>query len=224
MKNAFKLLVLSVLFCCCSNPSDTLTINGVKFLIEGSLEKGTAKSYHDNGSIRATAEVADGTLNGKFEKFYQSGKLEKICFYKNGLQNGSSKMYFENGKIYEESSYKDGYPVGTTTQWDYDGSKTVEIVYRNKEMASLTEYKNGTAATYKLNIRVENNYMNSASTYYFSVTPEPKMVQYYIKRKGELYIIKGNTYKMLRSPGQRVDFVAKGISKYSVPFMLTATK
>jgi hypothetical protein len=223
MKNALMLLALSALLCCCSH-NDTLTINGVKFTVEGSIEKGTAKSYYDNGAIRAAAEVANGALNGKFEKFYQSGKLEKVCFYKAGLQNGSSKMYFENGKIYEESIYKDGYPVGTTTQWDYDGSKTVEIVYRNKEMASLTEYKNGTAATYKLNIRVENNYMTSESTFYFSVSPEPKMAQYYIKKNGELFLITGTSYKMRRSPGQHVNFAAKGISKYSVPFMLTATK
>jgi Uncharacterized protein conserved in bacteria len=196
----------------------------MKFELEGSMDKGTAKSFYDNGNLKATAEIADGKLNGKYVEFYENNKIKKECIHKNGLIDGSCKTYYNTGKIFEQANYKMGYAIGTTTRYNIDGSKMAEMVYQDGEMTGLTEYNRGKTLKYQLIVVASNSFGVSGTTYHFSVSPEPKMAEYFIKKDGKTLFINGDKYTISKKSGIQYEFVAKGISQFGIPFMLTAKK
>lgn len=224
MKNIAIAFVLSLFLLSCSKSHDTLNINGMKFELEGSMDKGIAKSYYENGSLKATVEVADGKLNGKYAEFYKNNKIKKEYTNKNGLIDGSCKTYYDNGSLFEQATYKMGYAVGTITRYNFDGSKMAEMVYRDGEMTGLTEYNRGKTLKYQFKVETTNSFGVSGTTYHFSVSPEPKMAEYFIKKDGKTLFINGNSYTMSKKPGMQYEFVAKGVSQFGIPFMITAKK
>lgn len=225
MNKIVNLLVLMFLLGSCAKPKDTITVNGIKFeFVEGDMNKGIAKCYHKNKNVKASVEVSNGLLNGKYEEFYESGKLKKSYNHKDGNIHGISKMYYKNGVLCEEGKYDNGYAVGTTLRYNYDGSKIAEIKYNNRKMVGLTEYIKGKKVDYKFNIEVSDNYMTSQTAYQFSVTPEPKMVKFFVLMNGRKYLIQDNIYTIHREPGERLKFVVKGVSLYGIPFMFSETK
>ena len=224
MKITSIICSLLLIICSCNKPHSTLTINGVKFDVEGTMEKGIAKCYYKNGTLKAYAEVSDSMLNGKYVEYYDNGKIKREYNHKNGQVDGPSRMYYKTGKLFEKGLFKDGYSVGTTIRYSFDGSKIAEIESQNNEMVSLTEYHKGNPVKYRFNIKVHDNSMVSRSTYYFSVSPEPKMVKYYVKSEGRALLLNGDSYTLFKEPGQKFDFVVKGVSQYGIPFKLTARK
>jgi Uncharacterized protein conserved in bacteria len=224
MKHIIYLLALSALLCC-SSPHDTITVNGTKYqVVEGDLNKGIANCYFETGTLKSTVEINDGTLNGKYVEYYDNNKLKKSCLFKNGQYDGPYKIYFSNGKLFEEGTYKEGYHDKKTIRYNIDGSKVSEAMYSNGDMISLTEFIKGNPVKYQLNIKVDNDYINSISTYHFSVTPKPYMAQYNIIRDNKPLFIQGNSFRVRRQAGERFTFTAKGITQNGIPFMLTSKK
>jgi major membrane immunogen (membrane-anchored lipoprotein) len=224
MKNIGITIALSLLLLGCGQSHDTLNINGVKYTVEGSLEKGLGKCFYENGNIKSTVEITNGALNGKYVEYYEDFKIKKECTYKNGLTNGPLRMYFNNGRTYRQAFYKDGYADGSFTEYNPDGSKTIEISYNNGEMISLTEYKRGNVLKYHLDVKVESNRFTGKTTYNFKVIPEPKMSKFYIKDGSELFSVPGNSYSTNQVKSGPITFIAKGISQYDVAFQLTAKR
>lgn len=224
MRKIIYILSLFMMVASCKQAHDTLVIDGVKFEVEGGMDKGIAKAYFDNGTLRAKVEVADGKLNGKYVDYFKSSKVRKECTFKDGLLNGPSKILFETGKVYEEALYDMGYNKGTTTRYNMDGSKIAELKYEKGKMVSLTEYNRGKGTTYELHVEAKYNPYNSKYTYLFSITPKPQKVDYFVVTKGEEYLIDGNIYTVNSTKEDKREFVAKGFSEYGIPFMLTVTK
>ena len=224
MRNIFITIALSLFLFGCSQSHDTLNINGIKYKVDGSLEKGIGKCFYDNGNVRATVEIANGTLNGKYLEYYEDFKVKKECYYKEGQTDGPLKMYYNNGRLFRQSSYKKGFLDGSLTEYNPDGSKTIEAKYKNGDMLSLTEYKRGETLSYHLEVKVTGNKFMSETTYILSVTPAPKLAEFYLKRGNDNYLLEGNTYTTHQVQSGPMVFVAKGISQYDIPFMLTAKK
>jgi len=225
MNKIVNLLVLLSLLVSCAKPKDTISVNGVKFeFVEGNMNKGIAKCYHKNKTVKAYVEVSNGLLNGKYEEFYESGKLKRSYSHKDGNIHGSSKMYYKNGTLCEEGKFEDGYAVGTTIRYNYDGSKIAETTYKNREMVGLTEYIKGKTVKYQFNVSETTNYMTSETTYTFSVAPEPRMAKFLIVINGKKKLVEGKSIKLLREPGEHFKFIVKGVSLYGIPFMFSETK
>lgn len=224
MQKTVLLLVATLTLLGCNLKKQTITINDLQYTIDGSMDKGIAKCYFKDGSIQSTTELSGGMLNGKFEFFYDNHKLKKYYYHKDGQIHGPYKMYYKDGSLFEEGSFANGYKAGTTMQYNPNGTKLAEIKYSGKDMESITEYRLGKAYTYKLAVSKEKMPMQSSTIYSFKVTPEPRLVKYYIEQNGKNYLIEGNSYRTIQHMPGKIKFTAKGITDYGNGFMLAAEK
>lgn len=219
MKNLLILLSFIVLFAGCNKAKQTVTINEQQYTLTGSSQNGIARAYYPNGVLKSYAELKDGVLHGKFEDYYDNGKVKVSFTHKNGVIEGPYKMYYKNGQIYESGTYKNGFHDGRTTKYNMNGSIHTEIDYRNEKMERFTEYFDNKPVTYQF--KVKETFLPTQSSFTFSVVPQPRFARYFLKKEGKTFIIKDQPYLMSKVPGQKMEFIVKGISKYGTPFMLT---
>ncbi len=110
-------------------------------MYKNGLRDGNEKNY-DYNRLTEIRSFSEGKLNG-LSKFYDYGeKLVKTVSYKNGIQDGEEKTYFEDGSLKQVFLFSDDVLHGTATEYDKQGNKTKESLYKNGEIESSTQYGN----------------------------------------------------------------------------------
>ncbi len=100
-------------------------------------KNGQYVSYYANGNIKAKGLVKDGKGEGKWVYYYDDGKVSKECEYLKGDETGNVKEYYQNGKVSTDETFDNkGKITGTATNYDDDGIKYFEGVYKDDKLVS----------------------------------------------------------------------------------------
>lgn len=104
-------------------------------------KNGIAKDYYYDGKLYSEGMYKNDLLSGDWKVYYRNGKVKREGNYKTpGKREGVWKEYHENGKLAVEATYKAGKSNGTTTEYDTEGRKINEKVYKNDVLTKDTWY------------------------------------------------------------------------------------
>ena len=82
--------------------------------------EGPAKSYYEDGKLKAEFNYKDGKQNGPHKAYYTNGQLKIQETYKNNKLEGPAKIFYADGKLQAEITYKNG-KSEKTKAYDKDG-------------------------------------------------------------------------------------------------------
>jgi antitoxin component YwqK of YwqJK toxin-antitoxin module len=72
--------------------------------------------------VELEAELAEGRLDGPYERFYRSGVLFGRGEYRMGAWHGAFESFYEDGTLWMSGRYEDGQLDGPYTSYAEDGS------------------------------------------------------------------------------------------------------
>jgi uncharacterized protein len=137
-----------------------------------SLDKknGASKEYYYDGKLFSEGVYKNDLAFGNWKVYHKNGKIAREGTYKvAGKREGVWKEYHENGNIASEASYKAGKLNGTLTEYDNEGRKINEKVYKNDVLTKDTWYNTkgnvlGTNVITKGEVNVTEYYPNGAES------------------------------------------------------------
>jgi antitoxin component YwqK of YwqJK toxin-antitoxin module len=104
-------------------------------------QNGTAKEYYYDGKIFSEGTYKADLPFGNWKHYHHNGNVKREGTYKvAGKREGLWKEYHENGKVSTEATYKAGKLNGTLVEYDNDGHKYNEKVYKNDVLTKDTWY------------------------------------------------------------------------------------
>lgn len=102
--------------------------------------------YYEDGSTRASYEVANGFWDGEFISFHPNGEVDEYGFYVMGRKDGRFTKNHPNGKLLSEQYYLKGKLHGRSSYFDGEtGQLTLRMHFKNDLLDGLYEsfYKDG---------------------------------------------------------------------------------
>lgn len=201
--------------------TEVINIDGERYVIKGSSEKGIGTSLYDDGKVKSTMEFVNGIPNGKNLVYYPSGKIKKDINYKNGSIDGTYKLYYTDGTLYEEGHCIMSKKDGEFKRYDAYNKISNISIYKNNDCISTTDYKNGKPTEYKLSAKKISQNMG-VSTFYITVTPSLKNIKYFAVRDGKYYRISSENYSTTTEKAQNIEFIGQGVTPNGVSFSLKA--
>jgi uncharacterized protein len=131
-------------------------------------KNGVSKEYYYDGKIYSEGAYKNDLAFGNWKLYHRNGKVAREGTYKvAGKREGVWKEYHENGNIATEATYKAGKLNGTLTEYDNDGKKVNEKVYKTDVLTKDTWYNSkgnvlGTTNITKGEVNVTEYYPNGA--------------------------------------------------------------
>jgi antitoxin component YwqK of YwqJK toxin-antitoxin module len=100
-------------------------IGGIGELSSGAerswLFEGPARSWDEDGNLRASVPYTKGEIDGLCSEFYPNGRLKSSIPYRRGKIEGLAEEYFSDGRVKSQMNYSNGDPHGRArTLWSGD--------------------------------------------------------------------------------------------------------
>lgn len=115
---------------------------------EGGQLKGieeTSVELYDDGSVKSTAPLTDGKIDGVYSEYWPNGARREETTYVRGIANGESVIYWNDGKVREKGNNHNGRRQGVWLTFTRGGNLSIRATYSsgllNKQYFSY--YQNG---------------------------------------------------------------------------------
>ena len=106
------------------------------------IKTGKWTLWTGDGNIAQEEHYLNGKLNGEKKVYYANGNPRSVGEYVDDKPNGRHLEYDEQNKISEEANYLNGVLDGIFIAYN-EGTMWRECLYKNGEILSEKEYKNG---------------------------------------------------------------------------------
>lgn len=107
-------------------------------LIQSCNEKKIEVSYHSNGSIKDSTELAGEIRDGFFKSYYESGSLLSNGNFRNNNFDGKWEIFYESGKLQSIQEYDNNQLINMDF-WSAEG----DLLVNNGSGILLLEYSSG---------------------------------------------------------------------------------
>ncbi|MDT8415704.1 MAG: tetratricopeptide repeat protein [Flavobacteriaceae bacterium] len=97
---------------------------------------GVEKHFYPDGSLQREYTYQNGMLNGSLVFYYQNGVRAQEAHLVDGKYEGEAKRYFPNGMLSEVLHYKSDQLDGVYNEFDLNGHKLSEYIYKDDELIS----------------------------------------------------------------------------------------
>ncbi|MEM9681597.1 MAG: hypothetical protein AAF901_14840, partial [Bacteroidota bacterium] len=118
----------------------SLTVLIVFLLIVGCSNRKTEYEYHEDGSVKTSAETLDGKLDGVSQAYDQQGNRTAKFDWKNDQLHGSAIHYFPDGKVEDVTLYNLGKKEGLSEKYNQDGRLLSTSLYKNDRLVEKNFY------------------------------------------------------------------------------------
>ncbi len=116
--------------------------NAQKSHYEDCKRNGMTYWYHisKKGVIKSQVNFKDDKENGLYTSYHDNGKVKLTVNYTDGQKNGVQKVYYDLGQLGEKVTYKKGRREGLFVEWDIEGFKFSEVMYKHNYKVGLKKY------------------------------------------------------------------------------------
>lgn len=122
---------------------------GIVAMYNQGAPDGEYLEYHPNGRLSVKGTYSNGKEQGEWTYWYSNGRVKAVRNYNKGVLNGLVRTFHMNGVRESETSYNNsGNLDGLTVNYDKEGMKLLEEVYKDGLIIKMTTGFNNPANLY----------------------------------------------------------------------------
>ena len=92
------------------------------------------------GVLKSEVNFKDGKENGLYTSYHDKGKIKLTVNYTDGQKDDVQKVYYDLGQLGEQVTCKKGRREGLFIEWDLEGFKYSEVMYKHNYKVGIKKY------------------------------------------------------------------------------------
>ena len=89
----------------------------------------TSVELYDDGTVKSTAPLTDGKIDGVYSEYWPSGARKEETTYVRGIAHGESVIYWSNGNVREKGINNNGRKQGVWLTFTRGGDLSIRATY-----------------------------------------------------------------------------------------------